>query len=103
LSETTGGRCPRYPQRCVLRLHSFERRPAAVFFVAAGPLLAGVVEQPLPDFLPDCVLPVEPDGVDLLDLDGPPAESAGDAQQVLRYLRQPPLTGFQTAGEGLGP
>ena len=84
------------------RRRLLERGPAAVFFVAAGPLLAGVVEQPLPDFLPDCVLPIEPDGVDLLDLDGPPAESAGDAEQVLRNLGRPPLTGFQTAGETSG-
>ena len=34
------------------RRRLLERRPAAVFFVPAGPLLTGVVEQALPDGLP---------------------------------------------------
>jgi len=51
--------------------------------VAAGPLLAGVVEQPLADVPPDRLGAGEPEGVSLLDLDGPPAAAAADPQHVL--------------------
>ncbi len=53
-----------------------ERGPAAVFFVAAGPLSAGIVEQPLAEVLPNRLGTGEPDGVGLLDLDGPTAAAA---------------------------
>jgi hypothetical protein len=42
-------------ERARSQLH--ERRPAAVLFVAAGPLLAGVIEQPLSDVLPGRLRP----------------------------------------------
>ena len=54
-----------------------------------GPLLAGVVEQPLTDVLPDRLGSGQPDGVGLLDFDGPPAAAAGNPQQVLLYFGQP--------------
>src|SRR5450631_1294679 len=75
LSETTGGRRPRYPQRSVAT-HSFEHRPAAVLFMAARPLLAGVVQQAPTDVLPDRRRPVEADGIGLLDLDDAAAAGA---------------------------
>jgi hypothetical protein len=72
---------------CVLTAF-IRTRPAAVLFVAAGPLLAGVVDQPLADVSPDRLGAGEPDGVSLLDLDGPPAAAAADPQHVLLYLGQ---------------
>jgi hypothetical protein len=66
-----------------------ELGPAAVFFQAAGPLLTGIVQQPLADILPDRLGAGEPDGVDLLDLNGAAAAAAGDPQQVSLYLGQP--------------
>jgi hypothetical protein len=43
--------------------------PAAVFLMTTSPLGAGVLQQATPNVLPERALPVEPDGVDLLDLD----------------------------------
>jgi hypothetical protein len=60
----------------------FERRPAPVLFVTTGTLLAGVVQQPLPDVLPDRLGTVKPDRVDILDFHGPSAAAAGDSQHV---------------------
>ena len=40
---------------CSGGLWRLERRPAPVFFMPAGALLAGVVKQPLRDVLPDRV------------------------------------------------
>ena len=57
--------------------------------MAAGPLLAGVVEQALTDVLPDRVRTVEPDGVRLLDLDGPGAAAAAHPQNMLGNFGQP--------------
>ncbi len=59
-----------------------ERRPAPVFFVPAGALLAGVVEQPLRDVLPDRVAAIQADRIGSLDFHGPLAAAAGDAQHV---------------------
>jgi hypothetical protein len=50
--------------------------------VPAGPDLAGIVEQPLTDVLPDGLFPVQSCGVGLLDFDGAAAAAAGDPQQV---------------------
>src|SRR3954447_2552740 len=97
LSETTGGRRPRYPQRfespldarrmgCSSWPHSFEHRPAAVFFVAPCPLHAGVVEQPLTDIFPNRVRTVEPSGIRLLDLDDPGAAAATHPQNAFGNL-----------------
>jgi hypothetical protein len=55
----------------------------------AGPLLAGVVQQPLPDILPDGLGSGQPDGIGLLDLDGPAAAPAGDPQQVSLDVAKP--------------
>jgi hypothetical protein len=57
--------------------------------MAAGPLLAGIVQQPLPDVLPDRLGSGQPDGIGLLDLDGAAAAPARDPQQVSLYLGQP--------------
>jgi DNA end-binding protein Ku len=54
--------------------------------MATRPLLAGVVEQALSDILPDRFRSIQPDSVDLLDLDGSPAAAAGDPQQMPMYF-----------------
>ena len=46
-----------------LTMAMFERRPAPVFFVPAGPLLARVVQQPLRDIFPDGAAAKEADSV----------------------------------------
>jgi hypothetical protein len=43
-----------------MRRRILERRPAAVLFAAAGPDLAGVVEQPLRAVFPDRIWTVQP-------------------------------------------
>src|ERR1700730_520277 len=77
-----------------------ERRPAPVLFVTAGPLLTGIVEQPLSHVFPDRVRTIKPHSIDLLNFDDPAAAAAGDPQQGALELRQPRSTGLQTAGEG---
>jgi hypothetical protein len=71
------------------RRRRLERGPAAVFFVPAGPLLTGVVEQMLTYVLPDGLFPAQSYGVGLLDLDGAAAAGAGDPQQVSLNVGQP--------------
>jgi 8-hydroxy-5-deazaflavin:NADPH oxidoreductase len=66
----------------------------------AGALLAGVVEQPLRDVLPDGVAAVEPDRVDGLDFHGPLAAAAGDTQQVALDLHKPALPDLSAAPAG---
>ena len=70
----------------------------------AGPLLAGVVEQPLADVLPDGLGSGQPDGVGLLDFDGAAAAAAGDPQQVSldvgQTLRSDRRSGWSRAGIG---
>ena len=51
--------------------------------MAAGALPAGVVQQPLPDVLPDRRLSVETDGIGLLDLDDPAAAGARHPEDML--------------------
>lgn len=57
--------------------------------MAAGALLAAIVEQPSADVLADGIRAVEPDGIDGLDLDGAIAAPAPDAQQMPRDFRKP--------------
>ena len=63
-------------------LRRLERRPAPVFFMPAGALLAGVVEQPLRDVFPERAVAIQADGIGRLDFHGPLAAAAGDAQHV---------------------
>jgi hypothetical protein len=65
--------------------------------VAAGPLLAGVVEQPLSDILPDRLRSIQADRSGLLDFDDSQTAATGHPQNVALDLRQPHLTGLQTA------
>jgi hypothetical protein len=58
-------------------------RPAAVFLMTSRPLCTGVVQQTLPDILPGGVQAVEPDGIDLLYLDGPVAAPAAHSEKML--------------------
>ena len=58
------------------RRRLLERGPATVLFVAAGPLLAGIVQQALRDVLEDRVRAVEADRIDLLDLNNSAAAGA---------------------------
>ena len=64
------------------RLGHVKSRPAPVFFVSSGALLAGVVEQSLRHVLPDRVAAIQSDCIGGLDFDGPLAAAAGDAQHV---------------------
>ena len=50
--------------------------------MSSGALLAGVVEQPLRDVLPDRVAAIQSDCIGGLDFHGPLAAAAGDAQHV---------------------
>jgi hypothetical protein len=58
--------------------------------MAAGPLLTGVVQEPLPDFLPDRLPAVEADRIGCLDFQG---------ALVARWWT-PPKNGWKAAGEG---
>ena len=66
----------------------------------AGALLAGVVEQPLRDVLPDRVAAIQSDCIGGLDFDGPLAAAAGDAQYVALNFRKTsrPHLGFGRIG-----
>src|SRR5882757_7295383 len=72
-------------------LGHFKSRPAPVFFVSSGALLAGVVEQSLRDVLPDRVAAIQSDCIGSLDFDGPLAAAAGDAQHVALNLAKTSL------------
>ncbi|MCA1552266.1 hypothetical protein I6F36_36440 [Bradyrhizobium sp. BRP19] len=50
--------------------------------------MAGVVQQALRDLLADRVLPVQADGIGLLDLNNALAPAAGNAKNVLWELSQ---------------
>jgi len=54
----------------------------------AGALLAGVVEQPLRDVLPDRVAAIQSDCIGSLDFHGPLTAAAGDAQDVALNFRK---------------
>src|ERR1700710_1718364 len=70
------------------RLGHVKSRPAPVFFVSSGALLAGVVEQPLRDVLPDRVAAIQSDCIGGLDFDGPRTATAGNAQHVALNFRK---------------
>jgi hypothetical protein len=69
-----------------VQARSCQIRPAPVFFVSSGALLAGVVEQSLRDILPDRVAAIQSDCIGGLDFHGPLAAAAGDAQHVALNL-----------------
>src|SRR5713226_5862412 len=73
-------------------LRRLERWPAPVFFMPAGALLAGVVEQPLRDVLPDRVAAIQSDRIGGLDFHDPLAAAAGDAQYVALNFRKTSLS-----------
>lgn len=60
----------------------------------AGPLLAGVVEQPLRHVLPERVGAIQADGIGRLYFHGPLAAAAGDAQHVAVDFRKTSLSGL---------
>ncbi len=70
--------------------------------MAAGPLPAGIVQEPLSDVLPDCVAAVEADRVDGLDFHGPVAAPAGHAQHVPGDHRKPACAHPDAVGAGAG-
>jgi hypothetical protein len=59
--------------------------------MSAGALLAGVVEQPLRDILPDRVATVQSDCIRGLDFHASLAAAAGDAQHVTLNFRKTSL------------
>src|SRR5438876_1261010 len=73
------------------RLGHVKSRPAPVFFVSSGALLAGVVEQSLRDVLPDRVAAIQSDCVGGPDFHGPLAAAAGDPQHVALNFGKTPL------------
>ena len=60
--------------------------------MAAGPLLTGIVQEPLRNILPDPIAAIQSDGVGGLDFHGPLAPPAGNAQDVALNVGQAPLT-----------
>lgn len=82
-------------------------RPAAIFLMTTRPLCTGVVQQALPNMLPDSMLTIEPKGeevredvpgfstrsgdlsIDLLDFDRTAAAPASDSQKMLGKFVQP--------------
>src|ERR1700732_1677400 len=66
-----------------------ERRPAAVLFVTAGPVLAGVIQEPLAHVFPDGLGSGQPDSIGLLNLDDASAPAARHPQNMLRNFREP--------------
>jgi hypothetical protein len=54
----------------------------------AGALLAGIVEQPLRDVLPDRVAAMQSDRIGGLDFHGPLTAAAGDAQDLALNFRK---------------
>jgi hypothetical protein len=59
--------------------------------VPACAVVAGLIEQSLPDILPDGVRPIEPDGIRLLNFDNAKAADAFDAQHMARDFREAAL------------
>ncbi|GEC56294.1 hypothetical protein BEL01nite_53370 [Bradyrhizobium elkanii] len=57
----------------------------------AGALLAGVVEQPLRDVLPERVGAIQSNGIGGLDFHGPLATAAGGAEYVALNFGKTPL------------
>src|SRR3954468_10283714 len=75
----------------VQALGHVKSRPAPVFFVSSGALLAGVVEQSLRDVLPERIAAIQSDCIGGLDFDGPLATAAGDAQHATLNFRKTSL------------
>lgn len=61
-------------------------RPTPVFFMPARAMLAAVIEQSLPDFLPCRMWPVDAHSVGVTDLNSATAAEAVDAQHRPRNL-----------------
>jgi len=66
-------------------------RPASILLVAACAIAAGLVEQALPDILPDSMRPIKSDGIRLLNFDDARAADAFDAQHMARNFREAAL------------
>ncbi|XUJ32253.1 hypothetical protein ACQ5SK_26825 [Bradyrhizobium japonicum] len=64
--------------------------------MAAGSVLACVVQQTVPDLLPARLLPVETGGIRFLDLNNALAPAAGNPQDMLRHLTEA-LAGARTS------
>jgi hypothetical protein len=73
------------------RLRHLETRPAPVFFVPPGALLACIVEKQLPDGPPGRVAAVQADRIDGLDFKSTVATATRDAQHMALDLGQPPV------------
>src|ERR1700682_5570960 len=67
-------------------LRRLERRPTPVFFMPAGALLAGVVEQSLRGALHARLAAIQSGCIGSLNFPGPLAATAGDAQHVALNL-----------------
>ncbi len=70
----------------LIRLRQVVRRPAAVFLMTARPGRTCVVQQTLADIPPNRGLPVQSDGIGLLDLDGSAAATTSYPKKVLGNL-----------------
>jgi hypothetical protein len=79
---------------------TLERRPASVLFMSASALLAGVVEQPQRDILPDRVAAIQSDCIGSLDFHGPLAAAAGDTQNVALNFRKTSLSNLDLGHAG---
>jgi hypothetical protein len=63
--------------------------------VAARAICAGLVEQSLPDILPESIWPIEPDCIRLLNFDDAKAAHALNPQHVLGDFREATLLDWQ--------
>jgi hypothetical protein len=59
--------------------------------VPACAVAAGLVEQALPDILPDGMRPIKPDGIRLLNFDNAKTADAFDAEQMAGDFREAAL------------
>jgi len=57
--------------------------PAPIFLVTTGAICAGLVEQSLPDILPDGIWSIEPESICLLNFDDAKAAHALNPQHVV--------------------
>ena len=69
--------------------------------MTSGALLAGVIEQPLSDILPERLRPVEADRIGLLNLDDALATQILDAEQLPRDFEWLIKGGQRAVSEGL--
>ena len=68
--------------------------------MAAGPLLTGIVQEPLRNILPDPIAAIQSDGVGGLDFHGSLAAPAGYAQDVALNFAEAPLTHLEPRRAG---